>query len=275
MKQESVKKIDDISEFVLLNQGNTAEIYLYGNTQIVKLFREGMPFLLINKEYENGKAINLALKNTPKVFGMVLYKSRYGIVYERITGGDMIQAMLGKIYKIRKYSKSLAFLHSEIHKTQIDLGQNVKEMLCENIDSVTVLTDSEKENIKSYIRMLTDKNNLCHFDFHPGNVMIRNNTLYVIDWMTACTGDANADAARTLLLLRYGEMKYGNLFLKTAVQIFKKLIGNIYFKEYKKLTGIKRYETERWILPIAAARLTEWITDSEKRKLLKLVKEKL
>ena len=275
MKKIPVKNIDDISEFVMINQGNTAEIYLYGDTKILKLFRDGMPFSLINKEYEIGKAVNHKLKNTPKVFEMISYESRYGIIYERITGGDMIGAMLGKIYRIRKYSRTLASLHSEIHKNRIDILNDVKEALCENIDSAAVLTDWEKENIKSYINKLPDKNNLCHFDFHPGNVMIRDNIFCVIDWMTACNGDANADVARTLLLLRYGELKYGNHFTKAAVQIFKRYIGKIYFSEYKKITGITKYDTEQWILPLAAARLTEWITDSEKQKLLKLVKEKL
>ncbi len=50
MKKIPVKNIDDISEFVMINQGNTAEIYLYGDTKILKLFRDGMPFSLINKE---------------------------------------------------------------------------------------------------------------------------------------------------------------------------------------------------------------------------------
>ena len=256
MKKIPVKNIDDISEFVMINQGNTAEIYLYGDTKILKLFRDGMPFSLINKEYEIGKAVNHKLKNTPKVFEMISYESRYGIIYERITGGDMIGAMLGKIYRIRKYSRTLASLHSEIHKNRIDILNDVKEALCENIDSAAVLTDWEKENIKSYINKLPDKNNLCHFDFHPGNVMIRDNIFCVIDWMTACNGDANADVARTLLLLRYGELKYGNHFTKAAVQIFKRYIGKIYFREYKKITGITKYDTEQWILPLAAARLT-------------------
>ena len=36
MKKIPVKNIDDISEFVMINQGNTAEIYLYGDTKIPK-----------------------------------------------------------------------------------------------------------------------------------------------------------------------------------------------------------------------------------------------
>ena len=157
MKKIPVKNIDDISEFLMINQGNTAEIYLYGDTKILKLFRDGMPFSLINKEYEIGKAVNHKLKNTPKVFEMISYESRYGIIYERITGGDMIGAMLGKIYRIRKYSRTLASLHSEIHKNRIDILNDVKEALCENIDSAAVLTDWEKENIKSYINKFRKK----------------------------------------------------------------------------------------------------------------------
>ena len=30
---------------------------------------------------------------------------------------------------------------------------------------------------------------VCHFDFHPGNILVRGPKYQVIDWMTACAGN--------------------------------------------------------------------------------------
>lgn len=275
MEKNSIKMIDDNLEFEMLSQGNTAEIYLYGDTEILKLFRENMPFELIKDEYKIVRAVRSKLNNVPKAFDIVLYKARYGIIYERINGNDMIKLMLKKIYKIKSYSKSLASLHYEFHKVDVDIHCDVKEKLCAKINAVTELSELEKDKIKSYLNTLPNGNSLCHFDFHPGNVMIKDNSFYVIDWMTACIGAANADVARTFLLLQFGELQHVNPFLKVVAHIFEKHIGNIYYRQHKKIAGISDYDIEQWILPVAAARLVEWITLSEKSKLLRLVKEKL
>ncbi|MDE6303015.1 MAG: aminoglycoside phosphotransferase family protein, partial [Clostridia bacterium] len=126
-----------------------------------------------------------------------------------------------------------------------------------------------------YINTLSDGNALCHFDFHPGNVMIKDGEFCVIDWMTACNGNAVADAARTYLLLSYGELLYASLIVKLIAHIVEKHIGRIYLREYKKLTGTSDEEIKKWLLPLAAARLIEWIPKNEKKKLLKFVRKQL
>lgn len=271
----SIKVIDDNLEFKMLSQGNTAEVYQYGDTEILKLFRENMPFELIKYEYEAAGAVSTKLDNVPKVFCMVLYKERYGIIYECINGDDMTKVMLKKIHKIKAYSKSLAALQYEFHSVNIEIPCDVKEKLCKNINAATELSQLEKEKIKTYLNSLPNGNSLCHFDFHPGNVMIKDNSFCVIDWMTACIGNSYADVARTTLLLKYGELQHENPFVKMVAHIFEKYVGKIYYNEYKRIAEISDYDIEQWILPVAAARLVEWITVNEKRKLLSLIREKL
>ncbi|MDE5602259.1 MAG: aminoglycoside phosphotransferase family protein, partial [Clostridia bacterium] len=120
-----------------------------------------------------------------------------------------------------------------------------------------------------------DGNSLCHFDFPPGNVMIKADKFYVIDWMTACNGSAAADVARTYLLLNYGELLYANLFVKLIAHIVEKHIGKVYLREYKKLTGVCDEQINKRLLPIAAARLIEWIPKTEKKNLIKFIKKEL
>lgn len=272
---EEIVQLDNSLKYKLICQGNTAEVFLYDETTILKLFREDFPLEIIKTEFDFATRISSDLPFVPKAFGLVEYKSRYGILYEKIDGKDMIAVMLHSPFKLRHYSKALASVHAGIHNSTAKLDVYVKDKLKDNINAVADLSAHEKETIITYIKTLPDGNALCHFDFHPGNVMVKNGGYYVIDWMTACNGNAASDVARTFLLLRYGELLYANFFVKLIAHTVEKHIGKIYLHEYKKLTGIEDAEIKKWLLPVAAARLMEWIPKTEKTKLLKFVRKEL
>ena len=274
MEQNTIQ-LDNSREYKLLCQGNTAEVFLYDEAKILKLFRKDFPLEVIAAEFDVAKKVSSDLGFVPKAYGLAEYKNRYGILYEKINGKDMIADMFRKPYKLKSYSKALADTHVKIHHSTTDLSLNVKDKLSSNIDAAAELTEQEKERITSYLKTLPDGTALCHFDFHPGNVMLKGNEFYVIDWMTACNGNAASDVARTYLLLRYGELLYANFFVKLIAHSAEKRIGKIYLRQYKKLTGIQDAEIKKWLLPIAAARLIEWIPKSEKKKLLKFIRKEL
>ena len=48
---------------------------------------------------------------------------------------------------------------------------------------------------------LPDANQLCHGDFHPGNILLTRHGPVIIDWMTASKGTAVGDVARTSIIL--------------------------------------------------------------------------
>ena len=63
--------------------------------------------------------------------------------------------------------------------------------------------------------------------------------------------------------------------MKLIAHIVERHIGKIYLRQYKKSTGISDAEIKKWLLPIAAARLIEWIPKHEKKKLLKFIRKEL
>ncbi|HKM33335.1 MAG TPA: aminoglycoside phosphotransferase family protein [Lachnospiraceae bacterium] len=275
IKSESVKPLDPGLLREMLSQGNTAEIYLYDQDKILKLFREKMPYEAIRYEYHAAEVLQDKLNNVPKVYDLLTYQNRYGIVYERIKGIDLLTILTKEMGKMNYYSKKMGQIHAIIHEVDIDVHYSVKDKLRNNIDEENELTTIEKEKVKQYLMTLPNGNKTCHFDFHPGNIMMQDDKPIVIDWMTACTGSESADVARTCLMLKYGEIQHASFIVKLVVHFFENRIGKVYYKEYKRITGISDKEVEQWMLPVAAARLTEWISDHEKTKLLKFVREKL
>ncbi len=48
-----------------------------------------------------------------------------------------------------------------------------------------------------------------------------------------------------------------------------------YLKEYLNITGKDYSEMDKWILPVAAARLVEWVPKDEQDKLVILIRDRL
>lgn len=259
----------------LIGQGNTAEIFEWGNHNILKLYRSGLPEDLCTKEFEITKYIYGCLKIVPKPIELTYINGHIGAIYERIAGKTMLKLLLSKPWSFRKYSKLLAHAHVEIQQQAALSVITVKEKLIRDIKNVTLLTSEEKQLLYTYIDTLPDGNCICHFDFHPDNIMLLDEKYYVIDWMTGCIGDPLSDVARTALILNYAEMPRVPGFVNTLVKLFQKKIYNIYLTEYLKLTGAPLSDIQKWEVPLAAARLCEWIPERESIKLLNIVKHGL
>lgn len=263
----------DLSEYKVIGNGNTAEIYSKDDKKIVKLFRKGMGKKGVLYEFKMCQLIQRILDNVPKAYEFIEYEGRYGIVYERLFGQDMLKAIMKSLFKVDSYSRKLAKYHLDIHKTVDEDMSSVKEKLINDINAAEVLSEEYKDIIKRYLEELPDGNKLCHFDFHPRNIILINDEPYIIDWMTACKGASSADTARTLILIEFGEIEHMPVIMKKILTILKKRIGKVYIKEYLKISGESMEDINKWKMPIAAARLREWLTDNEKEKLLKFVKE--
>lgn len=259
----------------LLSQGNTAEIYEWETDKILKLYRQGLPETLCEDEFHVTKNVYHLLQIAPKPFEIVHVGDRVGAVYERIQGKSMLKDMLSKPWKFREYSRSLAQCHINIQKPVEFKLPTVKEKLKRDIEASSLLSNEEKLQIYQYINTLPDGETLCHFDFHPGNIMVSNGQCRVIDWMTGCKGDRLSDVARTSIILRYSEIPRAPHFMNP---ILKNIINEIYkgyLQEYLKATEVPIQKIKAWEMPIAAARLREWIPQKEKQALLAFVKRSI
>lgn len=258
-----------------IGEGNTAEIFEYSNDKVLKLYREGMSIHACENEYNITRYINDCLGIAPRAYEIVRIDGRIGAVYEKIEGKNMLHHMVSNPINLKKEAHKLAKCHFEIHKPVNINIMSVKDKLKQDLSYVKELSEEEKNKIVLYMDKLPDDNKLCHFDFHPGNIIISDKKPVIIDWMTACKGDAAADVARTLLLLKYGQTEGVSKVVKKIIKMLQEKLYLYYKEEYIRLSNCKEVYIERWILPVAAARLREWISDDEKAILLDIVKKRM
>ena len=94
-----------------------------------------------------------------------------------------------KTWLFTKHAKQLANYHADIQKTISGGFPKVKGKLKCDMEAAALLAEAEMQDLYKYIDCLPDGNILCHFDFHPNNIILSDNNYSIIDWMTACKGD--------------------------------------------------------------------------------------
>ncbi len=189
-----------------------------------------------------------------------------GIVYERVKGVELLTLLFQKPWLIPDLIKKMAALQSQLHQVQIAELPSVKDKIRHDILSVSVLTQSEKDQLLAHLAQLPNHQNLCHFDFHPGQIILTNTGAVIVDWITACQGDPAADIARTLILLKFSALPNSNLFKRIIVKIISGWVSRTYLNHLIKLDSQLNLKTiQAWMLPIAAARLSETVTNEEHR----------
>lgn len=262
--------MDDDNDIVAA--GRTAELLAYGAGRVLKLYREGFPAEAAKEEFRVSTEVYRSGFSVPCPFEMTVRDGRAGIVYEKAEGMTMLAAISRDPSAVKEEARRMARLHAEIHNRQVEGLPRQKTVLARLISEAPFLSEEEKSRITHMLEQLEDDCRLCHGDYHPDNIILGQKE-WVIDWMTAVSGSPAADAARTVLLLKFGTLP--DEMPSAAQQFFTRIreqLTNMYWDEYQKLTGISSVEIERWMVPVAAARLTEWIPAKEKEQLLALIR---
>ncbi len=268
-------KIDKI-----IGQGRTADVYLWEDEKIIKLFSKDthksnveLEFDINLKVYESSKEKGIAM---PKPFQIVEVKDRTGIIFERIQGSTMLEEMSNKPWKIKFFAKELADLHHGIHQCVNISLKSYKLDIQSQIDKAPFLSEKVKEKLLEMVAELEDSNVICHGDFHPDNIMLSNKGPIIIDWTNARKGNKILDVVRTLIIIKYSSTPPDKPFIIRAVlKQLKNTLYKEYIKHYLKISGISIQEVEKWEAPMGAARLNENIPMEEKNNLIQMINNKV
>lgn len=188
----------------LIGQGRTAQIFDYADGKIVKLFFEGKPEYDAQKEFQNLQIVNEADVPSPKVYEKVCIDGRFGIVEEKLSGKDGFEILFTS-ENPTSFIKDMADLQKTLNSFENENCISYKDSLKASLWSVK--DEDEKSRICKKIDALPNGNNLCHGDFHPGNIQVLDSGKQIlIDFVNLCRGPKLFDVARTYFLLSKGEL---------------------------------------------------------------------
>jgi Ser/Thr protein kinase RdoA (MazF antagonist) len=237
--------------------GRTAQVYAWGEGQVLKLYREWCPPHWADFEARVGRVVQEAGLPVPAVGDIVEVNGRRGLVYERLAGDSLLRTLLARPWLIGQFGVTMAEMHAALHRQSApsDLPSQRSD-IAGAIRHAQTLPEELKHKALAVLDRLPDGDRLCHGDFHPDNILMTARGPIIIDWMTARRGEPAGDFARTVLLMTVGEPQV-NLFLRLLTRLLRGWMRSAYMTRYLQLVPEARERLDDWLTVIYAARMNE------------------
>lgn len=221
----------------------TKTVYHVGG-DTVKLFRENYSKANILNEALNQARVEEGTDlNIPKLVAVTKIENRWALVSEFIEGTPLDKLMEAHPEKKDEYLELFVKIQLEILSKKVPLLSTIKEKFKRKLTEATNIDENTRYELLQRLDGMKNHTKLCHGDFNPSNVIIKETGEYfIIDWAHATQGNASADSARTFLLFSMQG---------------KEDLANEYLDLFSKLSGIEKHNIQRWIPIVAATQLTK------------------
>ncbi|MBM3116103.1 phosphotransferase family protein [Jeongeupia naejangsanensis] len=253
----------------LVGRGRTAEVYDHDDGQVLKLFHGFVDAASVEGEFAKARFARANRISTPAALSLVQRDDRLGIVYQKVAGRSLLDALKRRPLGMRGIARQMACLHRSVHAVEgaPELASQ-KQVLCDAIRQAAGLDARSKQTVIDYTMTLPDGQALCHGDFHPDNILV-DAGLWVIDWMTGVRGHPACDVARTAMLLECADIP-GDMpvLVRRLMGRMQAWLAHTYLREYLRPGGLSAAEVAQWRLPNDAARLAERLGPNERRVML-------
>lgn len=221
-------------------------------------------FKLFDNSYKKPEIFNEALNqvraeqigfNVPKVLDVTSIDGKWTIVSEFVDGEPLDSIIKKNPDKIGEYLNNFVELQLEIHKHKASALVVMREKVQYKITQADIPATTKCDLIIRLAK-LPKKNNVCHGDFQPSNIVVtKDGTYYMTDWSHITQGNVYSDVAKTYLLLGL------NMSEELAEE---------YLSLYCEKGQADKNEILKWV-PIVAAALLAKSREDERAYLLRWV----
>jgi uncharacterized protein (TIGR02172 family) len=236
-------------------QGLTAEVYVWDDTRILKLFHDGRSPDQVEYEARIASVVHAAGLPVPAVGDIVEVNGRRGLLYERVDGLSMLDSMSQQLSTLSQSARLWAELHADMHaRSTVPELPSQRAELAKHIRAAQLLPPDLQQAALRALDTMPEGDRLCHGDFWPGNVLMSRRGPIIIDWICATRGNPLADVARSSVLLLGGLAS--PLFSRAQKALIRR-VHRTYLQRYFQLRPEGQAQCKAWQPIVAAARLSE------------------
>ena len=236
--------------------GRTAEIYAWGEGRVLKLTRPDFPAYLADQEWRNALAAWQLGAPAPKPLELLEIAGRRGVVFERIQGPNLLQAVLRHPLRLLECARLLARQQAALHAIPAPKFPSQRQRIQHNLYTSALLTGDQKQGLLRRLDSLPDGDKLCHGDFHPENILLTAGGPQIIDWEGCMCGSPSGDVAVTRLWVRCVPT-YVRGATSWLVRQGCILFERAYLAEYNRTAPAPAADQPAWIALAAAASLRD------------------
>ncbi len=232
-------------------QRKTKTVYKDGD-KTIKLFVDNYSkAAILNEALIQARVEENTDLNISKLLEVTKIENRWALITEYVEGIPLDVLMKENPEKEEEYLNLFIDIQLEVLSKKVPLLNRIKDKYRKKLEEAKNLSENVKYELMQRLEGMKNHDKLCHGDFNPSNVIIKENgEHYIIDWAHATQGNASADVARTFLIFSMEG---------------KKDLAEKYLEMFSKKSGIDKGLIQRWIPIVAAIRLSK---DDEQSELL-------
>ena len=237
----------DVTDCEQLGQGGNGTVYRLDEDKIVKVYKPWMKLEEIEKERAFAKTA--FINGIPSViaYDMVKVGDCLGVVFELLRSDTLGHAMVAHPEKYDEYVDKYVALAKTLHTTHVPEGSftRIQDVMHSRADNLGQwCTPEEIELLHSLIDEIPDADTVTHNDLHPGNIMIQDEKLILIDMPEVTMGPPICD-----LVSVYRDMisapKNKSSLIEQSIGMPAELImktGKLFFTKYTGITDPSELE---------------------------------
>ena len=214
----------------VIGKGQTASVYRMDADTIVKVFRPGIDFGMVQNEISKAKVAFMLGIPTAISYDVVKVGECYGVVYELLNAKDLADCMKEDPDHMEDYIRMFADVIREMHSIEVTAEQFVSSRAT-TLGALPymkgrIFNDEEYEKVKAIVENIPDRRTFIHGDCHAGNVMLQGKELMFIDLSCAGCGHPIFDLMSMYLTAacHQGEL-FSNYTKEEAYHIWKVFLG--------------------------------------------------
>lgn len=211
-----------VEDCELVGRGVTAAVYRLDDDTIAKVSNANIPRKTVEDEYNRARAAFMIGVPTAVAYQTVRVGDCFGTVFEMLEGQQLLDVMAQDkdhlVDWVTKYANVVREIHAiEINPLEFD---DIHARTIERISRLAghIATQEEKASFANLYRMLPERHTFLHGDCHPGNVIVRDGELVLIDLADGGMGHPIIDLLSMCLSYKYMTM-YGPEFYGEQRQI--------------------------------------------------------
>ena len=224
-------------------QRKTKTVYK-DSDKTIKLFVENYSKAdILNEALNQARVEEGTTLNVPKLLEVTKIDGRWGLVSEHIEGTPLNKLMEEHPEKEEEYLNLFVDTQMKILSNSVPLLNRIKDKFRRKLSNAVNIDENTRYELMQRLEGMKNHTKLCHGDFNPSNVIIKENgEVYVIDWSHVTQGNASADVARTFLLFSIEG---------------KNELAEKYINLFSEKSGITKANIQRWIPIVAATQMTK------------------
>ena len=197
----------NIDNAVLLGAGANGRAYRLDDERIVKVYNKiSNPPEKIRREQESARRAFVHGVPSAIPFELVTVGDELGMIYELVDANTLGSVVHNSPEKLREYALRMSALMKKLHSTEMEKdtmpdARMTLRLWADIAAKSDYYSEEDMQSVYDLIDSIPVRNTFIHGDYHPGNIMVQNDELILIDMGDASVGHPVIDLLGTYHLL--------------------------------------------------------------------------